>query len=415
MRILLWGDLAATGFGTVTLDLGKAMLERGEDLRFISLNEDAPAPEPFTGRVITLGDPSGWLNLDREAREREAIGFIARVRSIFTEGRDGWVPEATIIVGDPASIIRSGIQSFLPDGFPAFHYVPIEGVGIPPRWGQMWTNLRPVAMCKFGAEQVATVTGEEPPYVYHGVDTASFYPVSRLTPIWIPRADDLPMRLNTKAECKRLFGAEPDRFVLFRADRNMPRKRYGSLLRAVAPFLHAHPKAELWMHCRTIDEGGNLDDFRSHFPRHIANRMRMTGYQDMGVPVERPILNAMYNAADLYVSTSSEGFGLTIAEALAAGLPAVGMDFSSVPEVIGNAGVTVPISGLVENIYAYGWGAIDEAKLTEAIEALYRDDARRGYLSALGPLHVKRSFTWAGAAERFGELIRAALPMEAVA
>ncbi len=32
-RILFFGDLAATGFGTVTMDLGRALLDRGEDVR----------------------------------------------------------------------------------------------------------------------------------------------------------------------------------------------------------------------------------------------------------------------------------------------------------------------------------------------------------------------------------------------
>ena len=37
-RILFFGDLAPTGFGTVTTDLGSALLALGEDVRFVSQN-----------------------------------------------------------------------------------------------------------------------------------------------------------------------------------------------------------------------------------------------------------------------------------------------------------------------------------------------------------------------------------------
>ena len=38
-RVLFLGDLAGTGFGTVTRDLGRELLARGLDVRFMSLNE----------------------------------------------------------------------------------------------------------------------------------------------------------------------------------------------------------------------------------------------------------------------------------------------------------------------------------------------------------------------------------------
>jgi glycosyltransferase involved in cell wall biosynthesis len=147
-----------------------------------------------------------------------------------------------------------------------------------------------------------------------------------------------------------------------------------------------------------------MDDFRSHFREDIAKRMRVTGYADRGFVLHRPMLNALYNAADIYLSTSAEGFGLTIAEAAACGLPIVAMDFSSVPEVVGDAGTLVPPGYLVENIYGYFWANVDEDAYTAAVEFLVNHPSRRREVGRNGPRHVA-SFTWAAAARQFLEIM----------
>ena len=401
MRTLVWGDMAATGFGTVTRDLGQAMIDRGEDVRFLSINEmQGELPEPFAGRTISLGIPDGYLS-------KEMADIVEmRLRGAFG-GVDDWVPEDTLVVGDPASIIRSRLVEYIPKGFPAYHYVPIEGVGIPPTWAIPWhKRLSPIAMCQFGADQIKTITGVEPPFFYHGVDTEAFYPVSHDRPIVVTDGTKIDV-LRSKEDCKRHIGIDPNTVLLYRADRNMPRKRYPSMLRAIAPVMAAHPEVTLLMHCATIDEGGNLDDFRGHiWARYgeVVNRMQTTKVHDKGQVLDRKTLNILYNAADLYLSTGAEGFGLTIAESLAAGTPVVAMDFSSVTEVVGEAGVLVPVGYLVENIYAYHWANVDEAKYTEAVEFLVTHKQRRRELGRLGPRHVERNFLWSQAAERFAAI-----------
>ena len=55
MRVLFFGDLAPTGFGSVTTDLGRCMLDLGADVRFISQNDTGKdLPEPFRSRTVDL-------------------------------------------------------------------------------------------------------------------------------------------------------------------------------------------------------------------------------------------------------------------------------------------------------------------------------------------------------------------------
>jgi glycosyltransferase involved in cell wall biosynthesis len=133
-----------------------------------------------------------------------------------------------------------------------------------------------------------------------------------------------------------------------------------------------------------------------NWPPAITRRMASTGLHDkFGYgALSGPELAALYNTADLYVSTSSEGFGLTIAESIACGVPAVGLDYSSVPEVIGPAGKVVPARNLWRNNYGHWWGAVDELKFAATVGALLDDTRERALLGAKGPFHVAANFMW---------------------
>jgi glycosyltransferase involved in cell wall biosynthesis len=397
MRLILWGGLdQGTGFGTVTRDLGRAFIDMGVDVRFVGINDVESAPDGYD--VIQLGDPIDWMT--EGDMEAGALRWLEHVRAIFRDGVDGWKPEAIIVTGDPASILRSEIPSLLPECVACYHYCPIEGVDIPRRWLEMWRHMKPIAMCDFGAGEIERLTGSRPPFVFHGVSD-DFYPVSRTRPIMAPGKNEW---LTSKEDCKRYLGYPTDRVMLYRADRLMPRKRYWSMLRAVAPVLAAHPDVDLVMHCKRMDEGGHMDDFRSQIRPDIAARMVLTPFADTREMAPRWYLNVLYNAADIYLSTGAEGFGLTVAEAVACGVPVVGMDFTSVPEVIGDAGTLVPVGYLVENIYGYHWANVNEPKFTDAVEFLVTHKARRRELGRLGPKHVG-SMTWAAAAEKFLSII----------
>lgn len=416
-RLLILGDTAGTGFGTVTRDLAAAMVRHGEDLRIVSMNEDAgfrvdPGfPAVLRERVVMLGAEHGWLTLGemspRGEDQRQAL--LAAARGVFTGHTvKGWTPEAVLIIGDMASLRLSPWPAWLPPDMPAFNYVPIEGVGIPPRWKHLWDRIRPVAMCEFGADQIAEVMGERPPVVLHGVDPEGFWPVSGKRPITLQLSRNKRVVLRSRVECRQFLGWPLGATILFRADRHMPRKNYAALFREVAPVLAKHQDAFLIWHCRSVDHGGDLRDEASKYPDFIAARMATTGFHDdpakQGVP--RALLNVMYNAADIYVTTSAEGFGLTIAEALACGTPVVGLDYSSVPEVIGPAGVTVPVV-LQDNPYSYFWAMPRPGTFTEAVERLVVDRDERHRLGLLGPSHVA-TFSWEAAAEQFSAIVAGA-------
>lgn len=396
-RLLFLGDLAATGFGTVTADLGLALLAQDFDVRFVSQNEIEDLPEPFKSRTLVLPDPDFVTRGDAD----QAVDLV--MGSAFD---DGWVPEAILLVADyKGAEMVIGRAPIAFTRVPTFHYVPIEGDGLPPSWATLWQIAEPIACSRFGQAQIAKVIGREPLMAYHGVDTAVYHQARRDYPLRMADGE----RLYSKADVKRRMHADPNRIMILRADRNMPRKRFASMLRSVEPVLAAHPNVDLVLHCRADDQGGNLDHAISKLPAGIRSQVIVT---DVGGGLSRDMLAALYNAADVYLSTGSEGFGLTIAEAVACGTPAIGMDYSSVPEVIGPAGVAVPIAGVIDNEYDHFWGAIDEPALTAELERMVTSRTRRERLGALGPAHVRSNFSWATAAQVIGGLIAQRLGKE---
>lgn len=97
-----------------------------------------------------------------------------------------------------------------------------------------------------------------------------------------------------------------------------------------------------------------------------------------------------YGGADLFVYPSAyEGFGLPPLEAMACGTPVVTSDASSLPEVVGNAGLMVRPG--------------DARALMEAMLRLLSDPALRSELSAKGLARARR-FSWTATAKATSDL-----------
>jgi glycosyltransferase involved in cell wall biosynthesis len=437
MRLLWVGDLAATGFGTVTSDIGAALLELGLDVRFLSQNDLQDLPERFASRTfdlayftygaagvedvraflpaLLLGTLAPWLRHDDgcpgELDNCSCQPRLEEHRLANGEPWGDWRPDACVLLGDYYAvrhIVRTvGLELF--QQLPTFHYVPIEGHDLPPRWRLIWDVIKPIAMSRFGQEEIERVTAERPPLVYHGVDTEVFHPVAASDPLVVET--ERPTTLRSKAACKVWFGLNPAMTLLLRTDRNMPRKGYPALIRALAPILAERPNVALALHCRSLDQGGDLWDSISKLPAEVQQRILVPDWGAM----PRDALVALYNAADLYVSTSAEGFGLTIAEAIACGVPAVALDYSAVPEVVGPAGALAPVGRVLDNEYGHHWALPDEAEFGRRVAYLVDRPHKRLALGAAGPAHVRKNFSWVVAAERFSAIVSAALPAMEVA
>lgn len=156
-----------------------------------------------------------------------------------------------------------------------------------------------------------------------------------------------------------------------------PRKNYPTLIRA---FARAREEARLPHVLVIVGRKGWVYDpiFAAVDELSLHEDVLFPGF----VPDEE--LPALYSAADVLVTPSFyEGFGLPALEAMACGAPVIVSDVSSLPEVVGDAGVRIDPR--------------DEAGLADALLRVVQDSALRAALRAAG-LERARQFTWEGAA-----------------
>ena len=106
-------------------------------------------------------------------------------------------------------------------------------------------------------------------------------------------------------------------------------------------------------------------------------------------------LRACYALAEAFVSPSAyEGFGLAVADALAAGLPTVIADVSSLPELCGAAAVRLP--------------ELSTAAVADGLAAVLTDARRREDLAAAAR-RIAGQFSWQNSASLHLRAYRAAL------
>ncbi len=162
----------------------------------------------------------------------------------------------------------------------------------------------------------------------------------------------------------------PERFLLFLGTLE-PRKNLPALLRAYAgvadvvgmPLVVAGGKG--WMYEPIFELVGELG---------LRERVRFAGF------VPREDLAAWYNAATALVYPSLyEGFGLPPLEALQCGTPVITSNTSSLPEVVGDAALTVDPTSV--------------AALGDALVRIATDAALREELRSRGPAQAAR-FSW---------------------
>ena len=111
-----------------------------------------------------------------------------------------------------------------------------------------------------------------------------------------------------------------------------------------------------------------------------SGHVRLPGY----IPAEA--LPALYAGAAMLVYPSLyEGFGLPLVEAMASGTPVITSNRSSMPEVVGNAGILVEPE--------------DETMIAEAIRQLLEDKNAAQRLQQQG-LERARQFTWERCAQQ---------------
>jgi glycosyltransferase involved in cell wall biosynthesis len=197
-------------------------------------------------------------------------------------------------------------------------------------------------------------------------------------------AECVPLPTTELAAHRERLGL-PERFVLF-VGTIEPRKNLPVLLKAFARVWHD-------LHVPLVIAGRNgwlyEEVYRTRESLGLGSEVMFVG------PVDSGQLVYYYNCATCLVLPSLyEGFGLPVLEAMACGTPVVVSNVSSLPEIVGDAGVAVDPS--------------DVDGLAVAITKVLSESELSSHLSQQG-LQRSRRFSWDRAARETLAVYRKAL------
>jgi len=172
---------------------------------------------------------------------------------------------------------------------------------------------------------------------------------------------------QNKSACRDALCIEDDRFIILTVMRNQTRKLFPDLFKTFRQFLEQAPspiaaKSYLYVHSRQPDISWNFNEliqehgighrtlfsYVCHACRAVFSSLyrgtRCTctacGQEKAEMPgvlngVSPNVLSLIYNSADAYVQYSvSEGFGMSMPEAAACGVPVFAVDYSAMTDVV---------------------------------------------------------------------------------
>ncbi|HSI61504.1 MAG TPA: glycosyltransferase family 4 protein [Candidatus Saccharimonadia bacterium] len=375
---------------------------------------------PAKGRLLWVGDatvPTGFATVTHGVLEhlhRDWEVFVSGVNYSGAshdypypilpawQGGDMWgmnrfsalceeiAPDAVVINNDWWNV--AAFLDHAPKGLPLIGYMPVDGTHLNP---SDMRRLEPldaaVWYTDFGYQEAARAGFRGSRHVIpHGLDGEFWQPVE-------------------KAVARKRLGLQlpENAFIVGNVNRNQPRKRLDVTMRLFAHWIQTHDVKDAWLllHCAKKDVGWDLERVAKIYG--IADRLILTGPDELHEACDASRLVDTYNALDVQVSTTlGEGWGLTTMEGMACGIPQIVPDWAALGEWTGPA-IKVPCTTQLVHPEINTVGALpDEDQFVKNLHLLYTDAAVRQQISVEGSEHVRQpQFAWSDVASRFETLL----------
>ena len=265
------------------------------------------------------------------------------------------------------------------DEMPVVSWVPIDHTPAPAKVAEFLVkeNVRPVAMSKFGADQIKRL-GIDCDYVPHAIDTKIMKPTPNYYTSKGPRSG------------REIINAPKDAFVVGIVNANKGtapvRKAFAEQILAFSIFAADKPDAVLYLHVEKFGAYGGIgiDAVIKAVGLRPEQYVYVNQYQNMvGIPDDA--MAAIYSSFNvLLAATLGEGFGITVIDAQACGVPVIVSDFSAQPELVGD-----------------GWKVPGQPLWDAAQEAWFQIPSVHGIVSALNESYERKAEKTSKVARQF--------------
>jgi len=319
LRLLYWGELACvTGFGIVAGPILRTLALAYPHWKFLAaamLYDGGPHDFPFPLVPISLLGPfSTGEGTLLELLDEFRPDFLFSYTCLELLNGQGFSP-----------LRKKPLFKFLVEAkerlhFTWLHYFPVE-------YQLTKHEVAPLEKVDYPIcfhEDVVTELkrfGIESFCIPHGIDLEKFYPSEQM-----------------RREGREMLGVKPDEFLIASVFRNDIRKDPVQLLRIFARAVQKEPRLRLYLHTNTKSYeriGFDLVRFAERLGVPSGTLIFPEDFREVKKPKFPEYLLRIYNAADLYLSTSlGEGFGLPVREAQACGVPVMAPAHTGLREAV---------------------------------------------------------------------------------
>jgi glycosyltransferase involved in cell wall biosynthesis len=313
MKLLIYADTPTcnTGFGIVNRNIIKQLLKQIPDIEIdvLGINERGDHHELRHEPRVRIYP--AWDGQEVHGRFK-LIQFLAKDKSKAYD-HVLFIHDILTLVqpidanGDSVASAVEKIKPFTDTKY--YFYFPID---VPFIGNKSWLDKIKafdtlIPYTQFAKSQLlgASITTDEP--MYHGVDTNIFKPLAR------------PEKKRLK---KELFEIDNKRTLISIIARNQWRKDIPMSIEIFKEYKKLDPDAFLYIHSKLQDVGGDIKRYLNLWDLQEGKDYATAGSIDPQNGVSEDLLNKVYNATDLLLSSArGEGFGLPYLEALATKTP----------------------------------------------------------------------------------------------
>jgi len=368
--------LLPTGLGKVTRCLTKGLAQNGYEIVCGNFQHYGEPIDVDGIAQYSLSSADHFRFFLESVKPDLAIGYFSH-----------WVPPFSQI---PHLCEESGIKYL--------QYLTVECSSVPISWLEPLSSANfLITTSEYGRQVLLKYSFPEDKIkvVHHGVDHLIYRPISG------PRFENY--------EEKFCFG-----FVA----RNTIRKGFPQIIRAFAMlpseikensilYLHTQPE-EMGLSALGQVRGWDIPLLTTKY--NLYGKVLISSFHSKYWGNTEWELARIYNAMDVFVFASTgEGFGLPLIEAMACALPVIASANTSIPEIVGDAGILTPCHE-EDDETADGF-TISTPKIKPIAEAMievYENEKLREELSEKA-LERSKMFSWAKAITQFTEGIEEAL------
>lgn len=321
IKLLAWSDSASvsTGFGVVSRHVLMGLHKTGKyDIHHLAINHDGRFDDRFPwqqqpAKLMEPGDPYGnKMFLRALVKEDYDIVWILNDNYVTTE-----VSKAI----NDVRIRKKKQKKKMPI---IVYYYPVDCQVIKEAAGMIEVADICVAYTDHGKVESLKTLPHIKDKLYqipHGVDTSAFRP---LAPSKFPEFK------------QKYLNCTPSTFAIINVNRNSARKQIPYTLLAFKEFRKQVPDSVLYLHTAAHDQGGDLLLATRDLGFSTKKDVVFPVNYSPGNGVSDKVLNEMLNSSDMFLTNHlGEGWGLTITEAMAAGVPVVVPNNTCMPQLIG--------------------------------------------------------------------------------